>query len=94
MDKPNTVPAYQTNAEELTQQIEDFKQANPDIVEAMHSGLLVRSESASELTHALSFMLEHDTELAAYPTALHDRVMKEFSFEEMVSAVEKLYSEK
>ena len=63
----------------------------PEVVEDMKSGILIQSRNARELSHALSFMIEHPEERKKYGAALKDRVATKFSMDKMVWMVEGLY---
>lgn len=64
----------------------------PELVEDMRSGVLVRPRNVRELSHAISFMVEHPDERRKYATALKERVLTEFSIDSMVAKVEELYT--
>jgi glycosyltransferase involved in cell wall biosynthesis len=64
----------------------------PEIVTDGASGVLVQPKNHRELTHAISFMIEHPEERQRYGAALKDKVTKEFSLEKMTSAVIKSYT--
>ena len=63
----------------------------PEMVEDMKSGILIQSRNARELSHALSFMIEHPEERKKYGAALKERVATKFSMDKMVWMVEGLY---
>jgi len=63
----------------------------PEVIDDMESGVLVQPKSARELAHALSFMIEHPAERKAYGKALHEKTLKEFSLEEMISKTADAY---
>ena len=65
----------------------------PEIIEDMKSGILVQPKNSRELAHALSFMIEQPIERRKYGAALRERVLREFSFEKMVSETEKVYTD-
>jgi glycosyltransferase involved in cell wall biosynthesis len=64
----------------------------PEIIEDMKSGILVQPKNSRELAHALSFMIEQPIERRKYGAALRERVLREFSFEKMVTETESAYT--
>lgn len=65
----------------------------PEIVEDMHSGVLVQPKNVRELSHAISFMIEHPDERRKYGMALRDRVVNRFSFDRMIDSIETIYKQ-
>ncbi|MDQ2933035.1 MAG: glycosyltransferase family 4 protein [bacterium] len=63
----------------------------PEIVEDMRSGVLVQAKNIRELSHALSFMIEHPEERRTYAIALKERVLTKFSLEKMIESTKELY---
>jgi glycosyltransferase involved in cell wall biosynthesis len=63
----------------------------PEIIADMKSGILVQPKKSKELAHAISFMIEHPAERRAYGTALHDKVLTDFSVERMIGKTEEMY---
>lgn len=63
----------------------------PEIIDDMKSGILVQPKNGKELAHAISFLIEHPEERRAYGSALHEKVLKDFSIEKMISETEKVY---
>jgi len=63
----------------------------PEIIEDMKSGVLVQAKNTNELSHALSFMIEHPEERKKYGVALKEKVAKEFSVDRMVEETEGVY---
>lgn len=63
----------------------------PEIVEDMKSGILIQPRNARELSHALSFMIEHPEERKRYGNTLKERVNEKFAFPKMIEENEKLY---
>jgi glycosyltransferase involved in cell wall biosynthesis len=63
----------------------------PEIITDMKSGILVQPKNPKELAHAISFMIEHPEERRAYSSALHEKVLKDFSLEEMIAKTENVY---
>ena len=66
----------------------------PEIVEVMKSGILIQSRNSRELSHALSFMIEHPEERKKYGANLKERVLTKFSMEKMIWMIEGLYGNK
>ncbi len=64
----------------------------PEIVEDMKSGILIQSKNSRELSHALSFMIEHPDERKKYGTALKERVTVKFGIDKMLWMIEGLYN--
>ena len=65
----------------------------PEIVEDMKSGILIQSRNFRELSHALSFMIEHPEERKKYGAALKERVTTKFSMDKMIWMIESLYQQ-
>lgn len=63
----------------------------PEIIEDMKSGVLVQSKNTNELSHAISFMIEHPEERRRYSAALKAKVTKDFSIDRMVEETSVLY---
>jgi len=63
----------------------------PEIVEDMKSGILIQPRNSRELSHALSFMIEHPDERKKYGAALKERVATRFSMDKMIWMLEGLY---
>jgi glycosyltransferase involved in cell wall biosynthesis len=64
----------------------------PELIEDMKSGILVQPKNARELAHGISFMIEHPEDRRAYGSALREKVLKDYSMEKMIEAVEKVYA--
>jgi glycosyltransferase involved in cell wall biosynthesis len=63
----------------------------PEVVEDMHSGILVQPRKWEELAHALMFMMDHPLEKKKYGNALKERVLVHFSLEKMLREIEEVY---
>jgi glycosyltransferase involved in cell wall biosynthesis len=63
----------------------------PEIIEDMKSGVLVQPKKVSELSHAVSFMIEQANERKRYGTILRERILNDFSLNKMLDATESLY---
>lgn len=66
----------------------------PEIVEDMKSGILIQSRNFRELSHALSFMIEHPEERKKYGATLKERIATKYSMDKMVWMIESLYQQK
>ena len=66
----------------------------PEIIEDMKSGILIQPKNYRELSHALSFMIEHPDDRKKYGAALKERVTSKFSLDKMIWMIESLYSTK
>lgn len=62
-----------------------------EIVEDMKSGVLVQPKNSRELSHSISFMIEHPHMRRQYGAALRESVINKFSLDKMVAAVEQVY---
>ena len=65
----------------------------PEIVEDMRSGILIQPKSSKELTHALSFMIDHPEERKKYGAALRETAINKFSIEKMLTKLKEEYQE-
>ncbi len=63
----------------------------PEVIQDMHSGILVQSRNSQELSHALSFMLEHPEERKEYGNHLKEIVLSKFSIEKMLGEIQAVY---
>jgi glycosyltransferase involved in cell wall biosynthesis len=63
----------------------------PEIIEDMKSGVLVQPKNIRELSHAISFMIEHQDERRKYGSTLKDRISTQFSLEKMLDSIDNLY---
>jgi len=63
----------------------------PEVIEDMRSGVLVQPRNTRELSHAMSFMIEHPDERRKYGAALRERVITQFSLEKMIEGIEAVY---
>lgn len=66
----------------------------PEIVEDMKSGVLVQPKNIRELSHAISFMIEHPEERKRCGTALKERIASNFSMQKMLDGVAEIYATK
>lgn len=63
----------------------------PDIIDDMRTGILVQKKNPREILRALDFLLENQARREELGEALHDKVAKEFSLDEMRRATYALY---
>lgn len=66
----------------------------PEIIEDMKSGILIQSKKSRELSHAISFMIEHPDERRRFGVSLKEAVATKFSMEKMLNSTEELYKGK
>jgi len=66
----------------------------PEMVEDMKSGVLVQPKNSRELSHALSYMIEHPVMRKQYGSALREATIQNFPIEKMIGSLERVYSEK
>ena len=64
----------------------------PEVIDDMESGILIQSRKPKEIQHALEFYTNHKRTQKEYATALHAKVLKEFSLDRMLSETMKAYS--
>ena len=65
----------------------------PEVIKSMESGILVKPQSPSEITHALKFLLAHPAKTAQFGQTLQHRVAKEFSTSRMVKETIAVYNQ-
>ena len=65
----------------------------PEVIESMHSGILVKPRQPSEIARALEFLLAHPAKTAQFGQSLRDRVAKEFSTNRMVKETIAVYNQ-
>lgn len=66
----------------------------PEIIDDMQTGILVQPKNARELSHAISYMIEHPEERRRYGASLRDKVLKNFTLELMILGVQDVYLRK
>ena len=64
----------------------------PEMIEDMKSGVLVQPKKATEIAHAITFMLEHHDTDRAYASALRQRVDAVFPVKKMYTDTFALYN--
>ena len=66
----------------------------PEIVDDMESGVLIQSRKPKEIQHAIEFYLNHKKMQKEYSLAIHEKIIKEFSMEKMISGTVAVYKPK
>lgn len=64
----------------------------PEMIEDMKSGILIQPKSVRELSHAISYMVEHPEDRRKFGSTLKEQVVSKFGLERMVGDVEKVYN--
>ena len=64
----------------------------PEIIESMHSGILVKPREPAEIAKAIEFLLTHPAKTSQFGQTLRARVAKEFSVERMVRETVAIYT--
>jgi len=64
---------------------------NPEVVEDGRTGLLVPPEDPGALTRAVRFLLDHPTEAEAMGRRGQERVLRDFSVDRSIGALQELY---
>jgi glycosyltransferase involved in cell wall biosynthesis len=62
-----------------------------EIIDDMISGILIQPEKPEEIVAAVELLLDKPELQAKYGSALHEKVLKDFSMEKMIEETEKLY---
>jgi glycosyltransferase involved in cell wall biosynthesis len=63
----------------------------PEIIEDMHSGLLVRSKSAKDLEYAIRFLINEKEKAKLFGKNLQQKIKEEFSLETMLEKTLAIY---
>lgn len=63
----------------------------PEIIEDMKSGVLVQPKNSKELSHAISYLIEHQLLAKQYGVALRENIIQKFGLEKMLGATEAVY---
>ncbi|HEX7724650.1 MAG TPA: glycosyltransferase [Candidatus Paceibacterota bacterium] len=66
----------------------------PEVIDDMYSGILVQPKNIRELTHAVSFVLEHPKEAREYGAHLKESTQKRFSLPTMLERIQTVYTRK
>jgi glycosyltransferase involved in cell wall biosynthesis len=64
----------------------------PEVIDDMHSGILVQPRNSRELAHAMSFVMEHPKEAREYGARLKETTQKRFSLATMLEKVQEAYT--
>ena len=64
----------------------------PEIIDDMRSGVLIQPRKSKEIRHALEFYMTHKKMQKEYGTAIRDKILNNFSVEQMISETSKIYS--
>ncbi len=64
----------------------------PEIIDDMKSGILIQPRKSKEIRHALEFYMTHKKMQKEYGTAIHEKIIKNFSIEQMISETIKVYT--
>lgn len=64
----------------------------PEIVEDMHSGILIQPRKSSEIRHALEFYMTHKKVQKEYGLAINKKVINEFTIDKMVNETIRVYA--
>lgn len=62
-----------------------------DLIENHKSGIIIPSKKPAEIKNAISFVLENPTIIDTYTKNLHAKIERDYSIEDMVIKLEKLY---
>ena len=63
----------------------------PDIIDDMRSGVLIRPKREKEIADALRFLLREHKKREAFGAALREKILRDFSFEKMLSETITVY---
>ena len=63
----------------------------PEIIDDMQTGILVQPKSSRELSHAISYAIEHPDERRQYGVKLSESVKKKFSLDHMIESTQEVY---
>lgn len=64
----------------------------PEIIDDMHTGILVQPRNSQDLSHALRFSIDHDKESREYAAHLRQKIDGEFSLEKMIGSILRIYT--
>jgi glycosyltransferase involved in cell wall biosynthesis len=64
----------------------------PEIIDDMKSGVLIQAKKTNEIKHALDFYLSHKSVRKEHGSALHQRVLDEFTIESMINRTIEIYT--
>ena len=60
----------------------------PEIIDDMKSGILIQPRKSREIKHAIEFYIEHKKVRGEYASAIHEKILKDFSIEKMIKALQ------
>ena len=63
----------------------------PEIIDDMKSGILIQPRNSKEIMHALEFYMKHKNVQKEYGAAIHEKILKNFSIDRMVTETAKIY---
>jgi glycosyltransferase involved in cell wall biosynthesis len=63
----------------------------PEIVQDMHSGVLIQPRKPREIAHAINFFATHPDMARQYAKSLHETIKTKFTLERMINDTEKVY---
>src|ERR1035437_2802513 len=66
----------------------------PEMIDDMVSGILIQPEKPNEIVSAIELLLDKPELGQKYGSALHEKVLKDFSIEKMIVETEKVYLNK
>lgn len=63
----------------------------PEVIESLHTGILVHPRSAKEIKYAVDYFLEQPQSMEVFAKNLHERIYNDFSLQKMVHATLDIY---
>ena len=63
----------------------------PEVIDDMHSGILVRPKDSREIASALRVLVEHEEKRKAFGAVLKDKVTQELTLDHMISGTKAVY---
>ena len=66
----------------------------PEIIDDMKSGILIQSRKSKEIKHALDFYITHKKIQKEHGTAIHNKVLNDFSIKNMIEQTVNVYNTK
>ncbi len=65
----------------------------PEVIEDMHSGVLIQPKKSGEILHSLQFLIEHKNIQREHARNLQEKVRAKFNIERMLTSTMKVYAE-
>lgn len=65
----------------------------PEIIEDMRSGILIQSRKSKEIKHAIEFYITHKKVQKEHSLAIHEKVIKQYSIENMIGNTVDVYKQ-